>query len=256
MVTWLSKEQLTESTREKGNYRFPVSEIFGPTVQGEGLLTGTPTNFIRFGGCEYRCRWCDSLYAVLPEYRGDWVLMNAEDILKALKSLNTHVKHITFSGGNPAIQPLGPLLDLFAANGYTDTCIETQGTIYQTWLWRVGTVTVSPKPPSSGNVTEPTSDTLARIVNVIDHKGAPSSLKVVVFNDEDYEYAKAVHRQFPSTPMTLQVGTDQNPERFTAGDILNALRELQEKTLQDPKMVDVKVLPQLHSILYGLKRGI
>ncbi|TIT89813.1 MAG: 7-carboxy-7-deazaguanine synthase QueE, partial [Mesorhizobium sp.] len=34
-----------------------VSEIFGPTVQGEGVLIGLPTVFIRTGGCDYRCSW-------------------------------------------------------------------------------------------------------------------------------------------------------------------------------------------------------
>ena len=45
-----------------------VSEIFGPTVQGEGPLIGKPTVFVRTGGCDYRCNWCDTLYAVLPKH--------------------------------------------------------------------------------------------------------------------------------------------------------------------------------------------
>jgi 7-carboxy-7-deazaguanine synthase len=243
-----------------------ISEIYGPVVQGEGLLMGTPTIFIRLGGCDYRCSWCDSLYAVLPKFLPTWERLTPQEIIDQLTLLNTHVKHVTLSGGNPAIHNLTLLLDLLADAGY-DTAIETQGTIYQTWLWRVGTVTVSPKPPSSGNVTEPTSDTLARIVNIVDHKGPPSSLKVVVFNDEDYAYAKQIHTQFPRTPLTLQVGTDQTtpqralkqgelPDEWVAYQILESLRVLQEKTLVDPDMVNVKVLPQLHSILYGLKRGI
>jgi 7-carboxy-7-deazaguanine synthase len=232
-----------------------VSEIYGPVVQGEGLLMGTPTIFIRFGGCDYRCSWCDSLYAVLPKFLPTWERLQPAEILDQLSMLGTHVRHVTLSGGNPAIHNLDPLLDLLAASGYT-TAIETQGTVYQTWLWRVGTVTVSPKPPSSGNVTDPNSDTLRRIVEIVNHKGAPSSLKVVVFNDADYLYAKQIHAAFPNTPLTLQVGTDQDPEKFTAADILAALQVLQAVALNDPDMVDVKVLPQLHSILYGLKRGI
>ncbi len=37
---------------------FPIMEIFGPVVQGEGALIGKPTHFVRFGGCDYRCSWC------------------------------------------------------------------------------------------------------------------------------------------------------------------------------------------------------
>ena len=46
-----------------------VSEIFGPTVQGEGPQIGCPTYFIRTGGCDYRCSWCDTPYAVFSDYR-------------------------------------------------------------------------------------------------------------------------------------------------------------------------------------------
>lgn len=40
--------------------RIRISEIFGPTIQGEGALIGEPTVFVRTGGCDYRCSWCDS----------------------------------------------------------------------------------------------------------------------------------------------------------------------------------------------------
>ena len=45
---------------------FPVIEIFGPTIQGEGAEAGLPTHFVRLGGCDYRCSWCDTMYAVDP----------------------------------------------------------------------------------------------------------------------------------------------------------------------------------------------
>jgi 7-carboxy-7-deazaguanine synthase len=45
---------------------FPVIEIFGPTIQGEGAEAGLSTHFLRVGGCDYRCSWCDTMYAVDP----------------------------------------------------------------------------------------------------------------------------------------------------------------------------------------------
>ena len=48
-----------------------ISEIFGPTIQGEGALIGQPTVFVRTGGCDYRCAWCDSLHAVDSRFRAD-----------------------------------------------------------------------------------------------------------------------------------------------------------------------------------------
>ena len=89
-----------------------ISEIFGPTVQGEGALIGRPTVFVRTGGCDYRCSWCDTLYAVLPDYRHDWRPMAPEAILAQVDELTGGAPVlVTISGGNPAIQPLGPLIE-------------------------------------------------------------------------------------------------------------------------------------------------
>ena len=43
-----------------------VVETFGPTIQGEGPYAGRVCHFVRFGGCDYRCTWCDSMHAVDP----------------------------------------------------------------------------------------------------------------------------------------------------------------------------------------------
>ena len=61
--TLLAQSLATAPARVK---TFPVIEIFGPTIQGEGAEAGLPTHFVRFGGCDYRCSWCDTMYAVDP----------------------------------------------------------------------------------------------------------------------------------------------------------------------------------------------
>lgn len=45
-----------------------VSEIFGPTIQGEGALIGEPTVFVRTGGCDYRCVWYNTMHTVNNEF--------------------------------------------------------------------------------------------------------------------------------------------------------------------------------------------
>jgi len=62
-----------------------ISEIFGPTIQGEGPLIGKPTVFVRTAGCDYRCAWCDTLYAVLPDYHGEWSSMTPAAIMTRVK---------------------------------------------------------------------------------------------------------------------------------------------------------------------------
>jgi 7-carboxy-7-deazaguanine synthase len=105
-----------------------VSEIFGPTVQGEGAVIGKPTVFVRTGGCDYRCSWCDSKFAVLPEFRDTWRRMSSEAVLAKVKDLSPRPILITLSGGNPALQPFRPLIQLAKTEGYRFT-IETQGTL-------------------------------------------------------------------------------------------------------------------------------
>jgi len=93
--------------------RIRISEIFGPTIQGEGPLVGRPTVFVRTGGCDYRCTWCDTLYAVLPEYRGEWTLMTPAAIMARVDELaGGEPVLVSLSGGNPALQPLAPLIAL------------------------------------------------------------------------------------------------------------------------------------------------
>ena len=131
-----------------------ISEIFGPTVQGEGLLIGKPTVFVRTGGCDFRCSWCDTLYAVLPEYRHDWVPMTPEEILAEIARLAGGAPIlVTLSGGNPAIQPLGELIAAGRNNGYT-FAMETQGSVFAPWFAALDWLVLSPKPPSSGMATD------------------------------------------------------------------------------------------------------
>ena len=42
--------------------KIPVMEIFGPTIQGEGMVIGQKTMFVRTAGCDYSCSWCDSAF--------------------------------------------------------------------------------------------------------------------------------------------------------------------------------------------------
>ena len=65
-----------------------ISEIFGPTIQGEGALIGKPTVFVRAGGCDYRCSWCDTLYAVDSQFRKDWTPMTTDEVWVQVQKLS------------------------------------------------------------------------------------------------------------------------------------------------------------------------
>src|SRR3954470_24432474 len=81
----------------------PVVEIFGPTIQGEGAEAGLATHFVRFGGCDFRCAWCDTMYAVEPAaVRRNAERLSTEEIVERVEVLGGAPRWVTLSGGNPA----------------------------------------------------------------------------------------------------------------------------------------------------------
>jgi len=237
-----------------------ISEIFGPTVQGEGPLVGRPTVFVRTAGCDYRCAWCDTLYAVLPEHRSEWMMMTPAEIGRRINELASNEPVlVTVSGGNPALQPLAPLIELGHAEGHT-FALETQGSVSSPWFTELDWLILSPKPPSSHMVTD--CDALDACVNV-GGQGPHTALKIVVFDDADYHYARAISERYPTLPMYLQVGNPaplRNPARPVSeeaeiDDLLARFRWLVGKVTAD-RWFAATVLPQLHVLAWGNKRGV
>jgi 7-carboxy-7-deazaguanine synthase len=240
--------------------RITVSECFGTTVQGEGMLIGKPTVFVRTGGCDSRCSWCDSLYAVLPEYKSEWQPMTSEEVFARVQELAGYKPIlVTLSGGNPAIQPLGELIDLGHAHGYT-FAIETQGSVAQPWFTKLDYLTLSPKPPSSKQVTrwERLDRCIAYARKDPAGLGPQTSLKVVIFDDADFAYARYVAERYPDIPLYLQAGNHTPPHLAQEIDIPGILQRMDWliQRVNQEQWYDVTVLPQLHTLLWGNKRGV
>ena len=144
---------------------------------------------------------------------------------------------------------MGAFIDLLHYNDI-EVAVETQGTRSQPWLRKVNTVTISPKPPSSGM-----KHSWIALQKVIGDCNFPSvNLKVVVFDDQDYAFAKEVHKRHPRIPFYLQVGnadvTTLHAEHHALA-LLDKLKELAEKVVRDPDMQTAYVLPQLHVLLWS-----
>ncbi|WP_420549123.1 7-carboxy-7-deazaguanine synthase QueE [Curvivirga sp.] len=235
-----------------------VSEIFGPTVQGEGALIGQPTVFVRTGGCDYRCSWCDTLHAVESKYREDWLPMSSEDIFEEVKKLsNDKPLVVTLSGGNPATQPLGELIDRGQQEGYR-FAMETQGSVVHDWFSKLDVLTLSPKPPSSGMETD--WDKLDQAVSVTGTQ-TQIALKIVIFDDQDYEYARHVSARYPDIPTYIQPGNHTPPDgdeedgEIDIDGIIDRYDYLVNKIAED-QWFNVTLLPQLHVLVWGNKRGV
>ncbi|MBO9128436.1 7-carboxy-7-deazaguanine synthase QueE [Bacillus sp. 165] len=236
--------------------KIPVLEIFGPTIQGEGMVVGQKTMFVRTAGCDYQCVWCDSAFTWDGSAKEQIRQMSAEEIWQELKSIGgNRFSHVTISGGNPALlKSLGDFLELLKQHGIR-TAIETQGSRWQDWLLDIDEVTLSPKPPSSGMKTD--FSMLDTIIERMQKRNI--SLKVVVFNEADFSYAKTVHLRYPNVPFFLQVG---NEDVHTVNDgelvshLLRRYEWLIDQAVECPEMNDAKVLPQLHALVWGNKRGV
>lgn len=105
-----------------------VQEIF-TTIQGEALNAGIPSVFIRLGGCNLSCNFCDTEFE-------DFVGLHIEDVLTQIDESSKNyegkrAKHlVVITGGEPLRQPIAPLCNKLIALGF-DVQIETNGILYQ-----------------------------------------------------------------------------------------------------------------------------
>ena len=96
-------------TNESANPResgYLVHSIF-PTIQGEGPFVGTPSLFVRFAGCNLKCAFCDTNFEGGDEY------VDVEDLAELLVKnlIEFDVSLVVFTGGEPLLQPLAPLIE-------------------------------------------------------------------------------------------------------------------------------------------------
>jgi len=144
----------------------PVMEHFY-TIQGEGFHQGKAAYFIRLGGCDVGCVWCD--------VKDSWdatkhPLFNIEDLILNIEK--TPAKLVVITGGEPLMHDLNGLTEALQAKGF-ETNIETSGSssFSGKWDW----VCLSPK-----KFKEPLPEILP----------FANELKVVIFNKSDFEWAE------------------------------------------------------------------
>jgi 7-carboxy-7-deazaguanine synthase len=228
-----------------------ISEIFGPTIQGEGALIGTPTVFVRTGGCDYRCSWCDTLHAVDKKYKNDWLEMSANDVFKQVETLSGGQPIlVTLSGGNPAIQDLSELITLGKAKGYR-FAMETQGSVSAAWFAELDYLTLSPKAPSSKMMFDQ-----VRFDTTLDNaQDTNVSIKIVIADKEDLEWAGEIKQQYPHLPLYLQPCNLELEEPPSLETLTRRTLNLVDEVIQRG-WFDAIVLPQLHVYLWGNEKGV
>jgi organic radical activating enzyme len=153
----------------------PVMEQFY-TIQGEGFNTGRAAYFIRLGGCDVGCVWCD----VKESWDADAHPRQTIAALVAAASENPG-RNVVITGGEPLMHNCLPLTKALQAAGFK-TWIETSGAhpLSGNWDW----ICVSPK-----KFKAPLPEVLAHA----------DELKIIVFNDSDFKWAEEHAALVPET---------------------------------------------------------
>jgi 7-carboxy-7-deazaguanine synthase len=176
--------------------------------------------------------------------------MTDDEIIDKIKELSNDTPMlVTFSGGNPAMHNLSNIIRLGKVHGYTFT-METQGDVPCEWFDQLDYITFSPKPPSSGMDTD-----WVKLDQSISMLNDPNkvSIKVVVGNEEDYNYAIKVFKRYPNYSHFITPCND-SPGKPDLDAIYEKTRWVTDMVLND-KQFDITILPQLHVLLWGNERG-
>lgn len=155
---------MSEAQFEKGK-KVPLVEEFY-TLQGEGYHTGKAAYFIRIGGCDVGCSWCDTKFSWNPDLHPP---VPIEEIVE--HAVHTPAAAVVVTGGEPLMVDMGPLTKLLKEKDI-ETFLETSGAYPLTgeWDW----ICLSPKKnmPPVGDI------------HIKAHE-----LKVIIADETDLEWA-------------------------------------------------------------------
>ncbi|MCH2546044.1 MAG: 7-carboxy-7-deazaguanine synthase QueE [Alphaproteobacteria bacterium] len=135
-----------------------VQHIF-PTIQGEGTFAGVPAIFVRLGGCNLTCSFCDTEFEAFKATKVTKIL----ERIAILAKDNIYADRTTLvviTGGEPLRQPIAPLCEALLAEGFT-VQVETNGTLYRP-LPNAVHIICSPKNPAGKGYAPIRDDLLQR----------------------------------------------------------------------------------------------
>lgn len=194
------KNNVLEIMDSATGLQLPVMEYFY-TLQGEGFHQGKSAYFIRLGGCDVGCSWCD--------VKESWdaaahPTLAIETLLEEVKK--TAAKLVVITGGEPLLHPLKNLTTLLQQNGL-ETNIETSGSspLSGSWNW----ICLSPKKFKPA---------LPEVINVA------NELKIVVYNNSDFEWAEKYAALVP-TACKLYLQPEWSKKEIMLPKIINYILE-------------------------------
>ncbi len=211
-----------------------ISEIFF-SLQGEGTEIGLPTVFVRLYGCDLRCRWCDTMYAVEG---GRFEVLGVDDVYRRVACYGC--ARVCITGGEPLLQA-GEVeaLTRRLLDGGMLVVLETSGHRRPPAIFGDERCVISMdcKCPSSG--MEGRMD--PSLPGSLEEK---DQLKFVLADRRDYDYALRILDERPTRAQVVFQPVGGSEARWIA-----------EAVLKDG-LHRVRVLPQLHKLLWGDRKGV
>jgi 7-carboxy-7-deazaguanine synthase len=224
-----------------------IAEIFY-SIQGEGLLAGVPSAFVRTSGCNLRCWFCDTPYT---SWQPEGEAMSVAAVVRAVEPFPT--RHVVVTGGEPLIAPeIEELCAAFREKRYHIT-VETAATVFK--LVACDLASLSPKLGNStpwehegGRHAEAHEqkrlnlDVIRAFVGRYDYQ-----LKFVIDGPEDTEDVLALLRHLPEVDRGRVLLMPQAVTR-------EALQAKGVWLAEACKRFGLRYGPRLHIELYGHQR--
>jgi 7-carboxy-7-deazaguanine synthase len=223
-----------------------VAEVFGPTIQGEGPSAGRRCGFVRLGGCNLDCMWCDT------PYTWDWTRFRPRDELAHARSDDLvervaamGVDMVVVTGGEPMLQQdrLVPFLVSAAERGW-HVEVETNGTIPPSAevIALVGQFNVSPKLENSGIEV---SRRIVDAVLVAYRCSGRAVFKFVVEDPGDLDEVDTIVARNGLSPVYVM------PQATDRAAVLSGMRRLADASATR----GYGLTPRLHILRWGNVRG-
>lgn len=199
------------------------------SLQGEGMMIGVPTYFVRTAGCNLNCAWCDTTYA-----QSGGIEATVDEILERVGDM----KNVCVTGGEPLLQKDMPeLLNRLVREGKR-IVLETNGSM------DLSDVPDSPNILISMDIKCPSSkmQDKMRITN-LRILSSKDQLKFIIADNKDLYYAIKFIQDHPVKANVIFSPMGGTNLKWLADEVVS-------------RRLDVRVLPQLHKIIWGDARSV